>query len=58
MLSTTVIRCARRLAAAHEMGRAQYLRELPRLREFLFGAADAGPRPDDPDEGTGYITLG
>ena len=48
----------RRLAAAHEMGRAQYLRELPRLREFLFGAADAGPRPDDPDEGTGYITLG
>lgn len=48
----------RRLAAAYDAGHAQYLREMPRVREFLFGAADAGPAPGDPDEGTGYITLG
>ncbi len=48
----------RRLAAAYEAGHAQYLREMPRVREFLFGAPDAGPMPDDPDQGTGYITLG
>ena len=48
----------RRLAAAYEAGRAQYLRDLPKVREFLFGSASAGPRPEDPDEGTGYITLG
>ena len=49
---------ARRLAAAYDAGHAQYLREMPRVREFLFGSPDAGPRPDDPDQGTGYITLG
>lgn len=48
----------RRLAAAYEAGREQYLREMPRVREFLFGAPDAGPRPEDPDQGTGYITVG
>ena len=48
----------RRLAAAYEAGHAQYLRDLPMVRTFLFGSADAGPRPEDPDEGTGYITLG
>lgn len=47
---------ARRLDAAHETGRAQYLRELPRVREFLFGSPTGGPTPSD--EGTGYITLG
>lgn len=48
----------RRLAAAYEAGHAQYLRDMPRVREFLFGAPDAGPQPEDPDQGTGYITLG
>ncbi|WP_072373497.1 patatin-like phospholipase family protein [Thermophilibacter mediterraneus] len=48
----------RKLAAAYDAGHAQYLRELPRIREFLFGSPDAGPCPSDPDEGTGYITLG
>ena len=48
----------RKLKAAYEAGHAQYVREVPRVREFLFGSADAGPCPDDPDEGTGYITLG
>ncbi len=48
----------RRLRAAYEAGHAQYLREMPRVREFLFGLADGGPQPEDPDEGTGYITLG
>ena len=48
----------RRLNAAYEAGHAQYLREVPRVREFLFGSADGGPQPDDPDQGTGYITLG
>ena len=48
----------RRLAAAYDAGHAQYLREMPRLREFLFGSASGGPRPEDPDQGTGYITLG
>ena len=48
----------RKLAAAYDAGHAQYLREMPRVREFLFGSADAGPQPDDPDQGTGYITLG
>lgn len=48
----------RKLAAAYDAGREQYVRELPRLREFLFGAPNAGPVPADPDQGTGYITLG
>ena len=48
----------RRLAAAYDAGHAQYLRELPRVREFLFGSATGGPKPEDPDQGTGYITLG
>lgn len=48
----------RKLAAAYEAGRAQYLRDLPRVREFLFGSATGGPQPEDPDQGTGYITLG
>ena len=48
----------RRLEASYEAGHAQYLRELPRVREFLFGSADGGPQPEDPDQGTGYITLG
>lgn len=47
----------RRLAAAYDAGHAQYVREMPRVREFLFGAPDAGPQPEDPDQGTGYITL-
>ena len=46
-----------KLAAAYDAGHAQYLREMPRVREFLFGSATAGPQPADPDEGTGYITL-
>lgn len=49
---------SRRLAAAYDAGHEQYQREMPRLREFLFGAPDTGPQPDDPDKGTGYITLG
>lgn len=48
----------RRLAAAYDAGHAQYVREMPRVREFLFGAPDTGPRPEDPDQGTGYVTLG
>ena len=48
----------RRLAAAYDAGHAQYVHEMPRVREFLFGSPDAGPRPEDPDAGTGYITLG
>lgn len=48
----------KKLAAAYEAGHAQYLREMPRVREFLFGSATAGPVPEDPDQGTGYITLG
>ena len=48
----------RKLAAAYDAGHEQYVREWPRLREFLFGAPDAGPQPADPDQGTGYITLG
>ena len=48
----------RKLAAAYDAGHAQYLREMPRVREFLFGSPNAGPQPDDPDAGTGYITLG
>ena len=48
----------RRLAAAYDAGHTQYVREMPRVREFLFGAPDAGPQPEDPDQGTGYITLG
>lgn len=46
----------RRLAAAYEAGHAQYLREMPRVREYVFGSSDSGPGPRD--EGTGYITLG
>lgn len=49
---------SRRLAAAYDQGHAQYVRDMPRVREFLFGSADGGPRPEDPDAGTGYITLG
>ena len=48
----------RKLAAAYDAGHAQYVREMPRVREFLFGSATGGPQPDDPDQGTGYITLG
>ena len=48
----------RRLTAAYDAGHAQYLRDMPRVREFLFGSADGGPKPEDPDQGTGYITLG
>lgn len=48
----------RRLAASYEMGHAQGLRELPRIREFLFGAPDAGPSAPADDTGTGYITIG
>ena len=47
----------RRLTAAYDAGHAQYLCDMPRVREFLFGSADGGPRPEDPDQGTGYITL-
>ena len=46
----------RKQAAEYEAGHAQGLRELPRIREFVFGSADGGPAPTD--EGTGYITLG
>ena len=47
----------RKLSAAYEAGREQYLREMPRVREFLFGSATGGPQMD-PDQGTGYITVG
>ena len=47
----------RKLNAAYEAGREQYLREMPRVREFLFGSATGGPQMD-PDQGTGYITVG
>lgn len=46
----------RKQAAEYEVGHEQGLRELPRIREFVFGSADGGPAPTD--EGTGYITLG
>lgn len=49
---------AAKLTASYERGHAQGLRELPRLREFVFGAPDAGPAAKDPDVGTGYITIG
>lgn len=49
----------RKQAEEYQIGHEQAQRELPRIREFLFGAPDAGPTgPVDPDEGTGYITLG
>ena len=48
----------RRLTASYEAAHEQGLRDLPLWRTFLFGAPDAGPRPEDPDAGTGYITLG
>ena len=48
----------RKLTASYEAGHAQGLRDLPKWREFLFGAPDAGPMPADPAEGTGSLTLG
>ncbi|MCI1665733.1 MAG: patatin family protein [Atopobiaceae bacterium] len=33
------------LQRAYEMGHSQGMRELPRWREFLFGASTAGPQP-------------
>lgn len=36
-----------RLLAAYNEGHAQAMRDLPRYREFLFGAPDAGPHPDE-----------
>ncbi|NJE81312.1 patatin family protein [Olsenella sp. SW781] len=48
----------RKLTASYEAAHEQGLRDLPLWRTFLFGTPDAGPRPEDPDAGTGYITLG
>lgn len=46
--STTITRPE--LEASYELGHRQALRDLPRVREFLFGSADAGP--DLPPEET------
>jgi predicted patatin/cPLA2 family phospholipase len=53
----------RKLHEAYDHGHAQGMRELPRWREFLFGAPDAGPKPDPKvlreveAEDEGYITI-
>ena len=59
-----------KLLAAYNMGHAQGERELPRLREFVFGSAEGGPHrtrdeiaqlvsaADGPESGKGYITIG
>ena len=45
-----------KLEASYQMGWQQAVRELPRLREFVFGAHDAGPK--GPNGWDGYITIG
>ena len=45
-----------KLEASYQMGWQQAVRELPRLREFIFGAHDAGPK--GPNGWDGYITIG
>lgn len=45
-----------KLKASYDMGRKQAIRDLPLIREFVFGARDAGPKA--PDGWDGYITLG
>lgn len=45
-----------KLRASYQMGWDQAVRELPRLREFVFGDADGGPH--GPDGWDGYITIG
>lgn len=47
---------AAKLRASYQLGWEQYVRELPRLREFVFGSEDAGPH--GPDGWDGYITIG
>lgn len=45
-----------KLSAVYRAGHDLAERELPRVRTFLFGAPDAGPRSDT--DRTGYITIG
>ncbi len=52
--STTVNRA--KLRASYQMGWGQACRDLPLLREFVFGSSTAGPQ--GPDGWDGYITIG
>lgn len=45
-----------KLRASYEAGRKQAIRDLPLIREFVFGARDAGPQA--PDGWDGYMTIG
>lgn len=47
---------ARKLRASYQMGWDQAVRDLPRLREFVFGDRDGGPH--GPIGWDGYITIG
>ena len=55
LVSSTTVNPAK-LEASYQMGWQQAVRELPRLREFVFGAHDAGPK--GPNGWDGYITIG
>lgn len=52
--STTV--SPERLRTSYQMGWDQAVRDLPLVREFVFGARDAGPRGADGWDG--YVTIG
>ena len=47
---------ARQLREQYEIGRAQAVREMGRIRKFLFGSRDAGPEPEAGWDG--YVTIG
>ena len=47
---------ARQLREQYEIGRTQAIREMGRIRKFLFGSRDAGPEPEAGWDG--YVTIG
>lgn len=54
-VSSTTVSPAK-LEASYQMGWQQAVRDLPRVREFVFGDRDAGPH--GPNGWDGYITIG
>lgn len=44
-----------KLEASYELGRRQAIREIPRIRKFVFGERDAGPEAEPGWDG--YITI-
>lgn len=45
-----------KLHASYELGRRHAVREMPQIREFIWGEKDAGPAPEPGWDG--YITIG